>query len=152
MRIISPFHDYYDVVQSQGQDHSLIYQRRERTITPKKYPFPVMHRWWRHYPGDLSLYQKIIGFCGKIYPVFWLSKGDVRKTAFNLEDVDKFVNENFKEHEIEGYNLKSSSRGHWRRYRTSKHWPHEYSRQKLEAVAMTIHVAKRVQTLQYLEV
>jgi len=93
MRIISPFHDYYDVVQSQGQDHSLIYQRRERTITPKKYPFPVMHRWWRHYPGDLSLYQKIIGFCGKIYPVFYL-----------------------------------------------------------EAVAMTIHVAKRVQTLQYLEV
>lgn len=127
MRIISPFHDYYDVVQSQGQDHTLIYQRRERTITPKTYPFPVFHRWWRHYPGDMSLYQKVIGFCGKIYPAFWLSKGEVKKTAFNIGDVDKFVHDNFNEKQIEGYMQKRHKR--WKSG-TNKNWPFEQARFK----------------------
>ena len=41
MRIISDFHDYYDVAQSTGQDQDLLYVRKPEKVNlkPGEYPF-----------------------------------------------------------------------------------------------------------------
>ena len=78
MRIISDFHDYYDVVQASGQDQSLIYNRKEKTVELTNYPFPFF-RFSAYYwpdPFTLQVQQHIVGFCGKVYPVLALALGD----------------------------------------------------------------------------
>jgi hypothetical protein len=96
MRIISDFHDYYDVVQATGQDQQLIYmRRREETEIRTEYPFPCLgSRWfyWR-YEGPHCVVNTI-GLCGKIYPVIGLRKkaeGEQDTLCVNIEDVDRFV-------------------------------------------------------------
>lgn len=133
MRIVSPFHDYYDVIQGQGQDLTLVYpripeevpvgycaprrafqvvaERGEETKTEKKERIPsfpsVPHssRWFRH--GKLSADTYVVGFCGKIYPVIklavWVPGQDAEAFCFNLEQVDKFIEANFHKREVESY-------------------------------------------------
>lgn len=71
MRIISGFRDYYDCVQSQGQDQTVHYLR---TIKEVKYigcfPFPVCFTGYTR--SMIYVTQYIVGFCGKIYPVLRL--------------------------------------------------------------------------------
>lgn len=68
MRIISDFHDYYDVCQSHGQDQTLMYRRDGRTEEIAVYTFPMVRdRWWSW--DKLRPESIVVGFCGKIYPI-----------------------------------------------------------------------------------
>ena len=73
MRIISDFHDYYDVGMRNGFDPQRCYPRFRKEI---KNPFP--YTWEHHYtdtlcanePYGCSTAMCYIGFAGKIYPLF----------------------------------------------------------------------------------
>lgn len=77
MRIISKFKDYYDSVQAYGQDSNLVYLRKQEEIILKEDEelisemlkdipsFPSVYKAW-HSSNKIS----IIGFCGKLYPVW----------------------------------------------------------------------------------
>jgi len=119
MRVISEFRDYYDVVQAQGQDQSLLYVRKERTVVIKNedFPFPYMLHYGGMYWGFRRLIspimrQYIIGLCGKIYPVIHLSSSRDNNKAWchKLEDVDVFIEANFKKKEVAEYYLPHNSR------------------------------------------
>lgn len=91
MRIISSFHDYYDSVQSFGQD-DLIYLREERTeeIDIK---FETVGGYWN---SLVDCRTRLIGFCGKAYPVIvfdpqQLSGSNTAPDVYNcysIEDID----------------------------------------------------------------
>lgn len=128
MRIISDHHDYYDGLQAYGQDDGLIYLRkpkqelRERTRNTNDwreahvFPFCKADGWW----GDdrLSVRHKIVGFCGEIYPMVLVRRGDapVKSTArcFNIDEVVAYVESAFKEDE----------RRHWadRKHKSYHNW------------------------------
>lgn len=96
MRIISPFHDYYDCMQGQGQDRTLVYLRQPREERlPALFPFTeVLRR--NHYFGDNLLRACfIIGFCGRVHPVLRVqhtSRTDIKPVlCYTLDEVDNFV-------------------------------------------------------------
>lgn len=103
MRIISEFHDYYDIGMSEGQDQSLIYQRRS-IVEKSNYPFNIMYNSW-HHTNYIKVRPLTIGFCGKLYGLLELntpysdncSKKDrsTCKWAYNLCDVDTYVRKNY---------------------------------------------------------
>lgn len=77
MRIISDFHDYYDTVLSYGQDQSVIYHRKTKTIEGNdvKKVSGDLFECLKNFPpsipartgcGFLDLGVVIIGFCGKV--------------------------------------------------------------------------------------
>lgn len=118
MRIRSPFRDYYDGVQSCGQDQTLVYLR-----LPKDLPtWPA----FKHCPAatnsytvrnrisnkemftfDVWVYQ--VGFCGKVYPVLLLERED-KVACFNASQVDDYVRERFSEEDYESFCLKRRDR------------------------------------------
>ncbi len=54
--------------------------------------------------NDVDYVANIIGFCGKVYPLLQLSKEDDPPTyCYNVEEVDKFIEANFKKKLIELY-------------------------------------------------
>lgn len=125
MKIVSSFHDYYDAVQATGQDQALVYlrTRREVELDRDTYPFPVFGGRFPPFYGRcqtapvLSVMQSVIGFCGKIYPLFQLShrrpaepRSDIA-LCYSLSDVDEFVEAHFRRHHVEAY--RSKPRG-WR--------------------------------------
>lgn len=68
MRIISKFRDYYDSVQRTGIDKSTIYMRNEiEGEVPTELLIGTWHGWSAAPHG-------VIGFCGKLYPYYWLSE------------------------------------------------------------------------------
>ena len=99
MRIISEFHDYYDTALSYGIDPNLVYLRKQEKLY---YGFKITDK-VKQFPGNLDnvlkpaldillkmpeyikeinsrrnapqlyLTSKIIGFCGKLYPVIDLN-------------------------------------------------------------------------------
>jgi hypothetical protein len=113
MRIISDFHDYYDAVQSTGQDQSLIYFRKREEVTAAPYPFPVIEwSFWldrRKIPAQ----EHIIGFCGKIYPAVVLTHVASEKSAvcYNIQEVDSFFENNYRRKEVEKY--RSTRKRRW---------------------------------------
>ena len=105
MRIISKFHDYYDIGLSYGIDKSLIYVRHEQELEKTTIPEveKVLNsehkRFWNnhvsHYQmgasGTQSINLLFVGFCGKIYVGFnidWLEKRD---TVYSKSDLDSFL-------------------------------------------------------------
>jgi hypothetical protein len=61
--------------------------------------------WWST-RDECQVKTTIIGFCGKIYPVLRLiKKGSLLDEVMchSIDDVDKFVKENFKQKQIDGY-------------------------------------------------
>ena len=125
MRIKSDFHDYYDSVQAQGQDQSLLYLRKEEELRYERgqgWPFPRMgvHRYWLTKP--LSVDDIIIGFCGKIYPLVKVNKSGCYGSdtnpviCYTLEEVDAYIDANFKKRQLEGYYDKKN--------RYSRNWSH----------------------------
>jgi hypothetical protein len=118
MRIISDFHDYYDSVQATGQDLSLVYvrTRKEVKLDRNSYRFPCFEqtamRTWRWGCRGAEIEQFTIGFCGKVYPILRLSyrrQTDLKaieELCFKLSDVDAFIDQHFKKHEIEAYRAK----------------------------------------------
>lgn len=65
MRIKSRFHDYYDSIQSLGQNQELLYLRYDRIVELRE------SRGWRGRDVVDSEWN-YIGFCGKVYPVLRL--------------------------------------------------------------------------------
>ena len=135
MRIISEFHDYYDSVQAQGQDQTVVWVRkteehefaktrggmsihlRENQNTPNAYPFPV----FRHGIGyvrdeKIRVSQYIIGFCGKIYPCLklevWLSDKDKPAYCYNIDEVDAFVDQHLEDRALQEYH-RTKGYGKW---------------------------------------
>jgi hypothetical protein len=106
MRIISSFHDYYDVGQSLGQDQSLIYIREEKEIENAGQQLPCL-TFRRNY---IDIAPFIIGFCGKIYPVLqtkiWETNYIPTSLCFTLEDVDAYIHQHCKKKAVEIYHSK----------------------------------------------
>ena len=105
MRIKSSFHDYYDSVQSHGQDSGMVYIREPKEETlGEKWPFPwilpLSHR-------DMGLKNHVIGFCGRVYPVLQLytfGVGGAEAYCYTLEEVDAFFNTHLKKKDLDIYN------------------------------------------------
>ena len=106
MRIKSNFHDYYDSLQANDQDRTLIYLRKAvESKIAGPFPFPIFTngrnwgRWaWSRNNAFPCFRQFIVGFCGKIYPVVQLSiSEEITANCHNIADVDHFMKENYKE-------------------------------------------------------
>lgn len=112
MRIISDFHDYYDVVQAQGQDQSLLYLRKQKekelTIRPELIA-SNNGRYDQYFSRLLSLVESAaIGFCGKVYPVVKINiatgNGNVDSHGcYKIEDVDSLLEANLKDKDLDVY-------------------------------------------------
>lgn len=129
MRIISESKDYYDCIQAQGQDQSIVYVRTEKTFTKDKCP-PLRFRWYPNYYRWLSenftMNQHVVGFCGKIYPVLqlWMRDKSIKdwSTCLTLEDVDQWMETCLNKKQLEDYyNEKKRSyfsKHYWRKDRS----------------------------------
>ena len=132
MRIISDHRDYYDCVMAQGMDLTCVWVRRLEEVeyvekqrwrqpgivsSNQEWPFPDCPGAYYRRDDEIQMYQYMIGFCGKVYPVLEISKGGSgRKFVCSLEEVDEFVEANFKKREIEEY--KDTKGKGWRWWRT----------------------------------
>lgn len=142
MRIISEYHDYYDVVQAMGQDQAVVYLRRPVENFYKAYsdyPFPRLqaHGIWQYlrrlYAPTVDQY--IVGFCGKIYPVLelngngWNWRGNVGggSFCFNVDDVDRHIEATCKPEAVEEYRWKKPQR--LNRYPRFRHYSPEARRE-----------------------
>lgn len=106
MRIIAQNHDYYDCIQSQGQDRSLIYDRKvhEIEVPYPKWDFPTLNT------GHVN--PIIIGFCGKIYPLVQTHHvADGRKCCYNIDEADAFFEKHYTKRHLKIYHGKD---GFWR--------------------------------------
>ncbi len=137
MKIVSDFHDYYDVVQASGQDQSLVYlrTRKEVELNRGNYPFPLFEGTARYEfrPRGVPLVQFVVGFCGKVYPILHLScqrRSDpkpITEFCYTLSDVDNFVESNFKRVQVETYRSKP------RRWRfAGNQWPSNQRRERFQ--------------------
>lgn len=114
MRIVDKRRDYYDCIQAHGQDMSLNYIRTEEEVCLTKrtsgcyregWPFPFVHS---RSLFEFDLTQYIVGFCGKIYPVWQLSEHTYAKPlddrtstkCFTAADVVAFMKANLKDKEF----------------------------------------------------
>lgn len=115
MLIVSKFHDYYDTASIHGVDKTCVYQRKEDKVSVKrvhwdsdyllKLPdgtsFPISRIYSRSGNiyngtaiGEVTLRQRVIGFCGQFYPVaiFEPRIGNGKSYYFyNVEDFKAFV-------------------------------------------------------------
>lgn len=104
MRIISSFHDFYDGVQKLGQDLSLIYHRKEIVEEFKNNPFPYIRGWNRFYNGRcIGFDSRIIGFCGKIYPLILIEDEKTSSLCYTMSEVDDKVKPCLKERDYRDY-------------------------------------------------
>jgi hypothetical protein len=101
MLIVSRFHDYYDTIKSFGIDKTVVYNRKkEETFFkgPHMYSDGLFQKPFRA--------TRIIGFCGKLYPLLE-TKGfliydrkialDVVKDSWNKKDINKCFSEDIKD-------------------------------------------------------
>ena len=93
MRIISKFNDYYDSVQAYGQDNLCVYHRKSEEFDVTDQDFSkVLESYFKEIPsfhdGTNYIDIHIIGFCGKLYPVWKMKCYPYRDT---LKRVEEFV-------------------------------------------------------------
>lgn len=121
MRIISEHRDYYDCIMAQGVDLTCVWVRSLEEVEYKdgrEWPFPK-YRGTSYYiyrrSHEAVVYEYIIGFCGKIYPVLEIKKqlSDGSVFCHNVEEIDNFVEANFKAKEFDSY-MKPNEKGSWR--------------------------------------
>lgn len=126
MRIISKFHDYYDIGLGLGYAANLDYIRTEREVilspdckkdesledkTTRELAKILPRR--ANMPTNLAVKTITIGFCGKFYPVVIFPGEFYGKSiyCYSIEDVDKQINLTASKGEIErwfaGYNYGS---------------------------------------------
>jgi hypothetical protein len=90
MRIISPFHDYYDSVQSLGVDLETMYHRTPRELSVSECPeFPNMYQPFGS-PKWLHNGRIIVGFCGLVHPIVMMHMKGATRPCSSLEDVQEF--------------------------------------------------------------
>jgi len=107
MKIISKFHDYYDIALAQGRDDSIIYLREEKedkflfkyedtsylSSIYKEMPYIDTYNAYYNYSGKKMCF---IGFCGKMYPylTFKYKPKDslitIERILYNSNDVMNF--------------------------------------------------------------
>lgn len=114
IRINSEFKDYYDVVMGEGQDQTLVYQRHRKEDKENTQLFPFYHFPVITHNPQMRIKTHHIGFCGKVYTVLDIvptqhanlrtkEARSHRCFCYSLEDVDKFVENNFEKDDIEIY-------------------------------------------------
>lgn len=119
MRIIADNRDYYDCIQTHGQDRSLVYFRKPEKVLLKQreWTFPSLYSSWWFPPIEVT--QHIIGFCGKIYPMLemhgYIRNDPISKKCFTIEEVDTFVEEHATQSQKDSYYGKNGRRW-WRGY------------------------------------
>lgn len=99
MRIIDDKKDYYDSLQANDQDRSLLYVRtRKREYFRSDWAFnPELPKWpFRSppfsMPSDMIMTAVVIGFCGKVYQAICLKMLgglDKGRVAYTISDFDK---------------------------------------------------------------
>jgi hypothetical protein len=126
MRIISDFRDYYDTAMGYGVDYDTIWLRKPKAL--KRGPGPGSHKSYSYRQTlELEYLTHTIGFCGKIYGCVVLKKPglaghggeigrDKTKICYTVEEIDEFVEKNYKKKQIEYYYGKAPAWG-WRNYR-----------------------------------
>lgn len=87
MHIISSFTDYYDCIQRVAQDRSLVYIRNPEVIEVKS------TTWFDSTKTDLDYRIITICFCGKRYVCLKMTYDGKTAFCYNIDTVDKFVNE-----------------------------------------------------------
>jgi hypothetical protein len=109
MRIVSDFKDYYDCIQATGQDQTLVYVRKPKLVKLGAWPWPLCGAaasYWRR-NDNLSFSQRMIGFCGKVYPVIIAkvvgSIPEVKSFCYTIDDVNKFMEANCKKKDLKAY-------------------------------------------------
>lgn len=116
MHLVSPFRDFYDVGLATGYDESIKYIRTPVEVEREwGFPYTCGNLYRRDNDrGFKTVTTHIIGFCGKIYPMLEITAQN-EKVAFCkcLEDVDKFVEANYREREINEYFNRDKSR-YWK--------------------------------------
>lgn len=73
VRIISPFHDYYDTAQGLGYDPTLIYRRQvEEKVVRAETVDPVICELLSQLEWDSQYITRLVvlGFCGRAYPAY----------------------------------------------------------------------------------
>jgi hypothetical protein len=111
MRIRSTFHDYYDSVQAHGQDDTLLYLRYPKTIELKGTAGPPCYEYGTS-PWDRSCYSirgRVVGFCGKIYPVMLvevrigIGVAPTKTVCHTINDVDAAIKPHLNKRELSDY-------------------------------------------------
>jgi hypothetical protein len=102
VRIISPFHDFYDAIQKTGQDRSVLYLRRPVEVELSYTALPTFgytdYYHLRQYRLDIA--QHFVGFCGTLYPALRLSISlltfghDVEYVAYDADQATAWLAEN----------------------------------------------------------
>ena len=104
MRIISPFHDFYDVIQKTGQDRSVLYLRRpvEIVLRAADLPrFPCFGYYANSY-YKFGIAKYFLGFCGVVYPALRLSAplgapGEADRVVFDVDQAVEWITTNLPE-------------------------------------------------------
>lgn len=123
MRIKSRFKDYYDNVQSTGQDEGLLFLRYSKEVDcTKNYGFPSFHRIiYNNNLTKLEIENYAIGFCGKYYPCILLKKDKNKSFCYSVEDVSSFIEKNYKEKMVQDYHERSN------KWANKYEWPYDIS-------------------------
>lgn len=79
MKIISDYHDYYDVVQHQHYDDNIVYVRKSKN-SEREVSLELKRRLFVPYGRSIIF----VCFCGKVYPVYILKDnfGHVKKISY----------------------------------------------------------------------
>lgn len=90
MLIVSDFHDYYDHAAAFGVDKTVIYHRKQETFELHHYE-KMGDSWRRNYfelevPTRVryALQEKLVGFCGNIFPLLRVSRVEWRNDRWEL--------------------------------------------------------------------
>jgi len=145
VRIVSDFHDYYDVVMKLDQEKEPLYLRKKsETALTLKFPENQFGRYGSYsskYTDSVNNFAAkpyVIGFCGKIYPLLHVSTSIrtddpnkpweyVEANCYTIEEVDAFVDQHFKKRERESYRSIAKNSWYWR----DQHWSYSYRREAL---------------------
>lgn len=141
MKIVSDFRDYYDNVMGYGVDYDTVWLREVRPVKEKykRFFFKAGWRFDKHTPytkfrGTWGSADKIplnyrwfdVGFCGKLYTGIEVATcsdryGKIKesKICYKIEQIDSFIEENFKKKEIDEYYGVETSKYAWRSYLNS---------------------------------
>jgi hypothetical protein len=96
MRIICPWKDYYDGVQSIDMDSEPLYIRDKKDIQLDKILFPFLnHITYLGVSPKYGLKSYVIGFCGTVYPCIKLFSGAKNFYIYTLKQLTEFVKNNF---------------------------------------------------------
>ena len=102
MRIISKFRDYYDCIQRQDLDRTVLYLRKEEIEYHNNWDFPIIKCY------DTWVDCSVIGFCGKIYPLVEIAGVN----CFNINDAEKHIRKYYRKKEFIGWSSRKYDR-HW---------------------------------------